>query len=117
MALCDAELEVLRTAAEAVMPDPELQLDVWSEQNVVIPKGSAFSGPYSLRHTPYARFILQALSPSHRATRIVAMVASQMLKTQVFICAALGWIDQAPANIIALEPTDGLVKRLWGRFS
>lgn len=117
MALCDAEIEVLRTAAEAVMPDPELQLDVWSEQNVVIPKGSAFSGPYSLRHTPYARFILQALSPSHRATRIVAMVASQMLKTQVFICAALGWIDQAPANIIALEPTDGLVKRLSARFS
>ncbi len=117
MSLCDAEAEVLRTVAEALQPDPELHLDVWSEKNVVIPKGSAFSGHYSLRHTPYARRLLQALSPTHRATRVVAMVASQMLKTQVFICAALGWIDGAPANIIALEPTDSLVKRLSARFA
>lgn len=117
MSLCDASLEVSRVVAEAMLPDPELHLDVWSEANVVIPKGSAFAGPYSLRHTPYARMILQVLSPTHRARRVVAMVASQMLKTQVFICAALGWIDQAPANIIALEPTDGLVKRLSARFS
>ena len=117
MALCDAELEVMRTAAEAVLPDPELKLDEWSEQHVVIPKGSAFSGHYSLRHTPYARRLLRALSPGDRSFRIVAMVASQMLKTQVFICAALGWINSAPANIIALEPTDGLAKRLSARFS
>lgn len=117
MATCAAEAEIQRAVAEALLPDPPLHLDVWSEANVVIPKGSAFSGHYSLRHTPYARFILQALSPGHRSTRIVAMVASQMLKTQVFICAALGWIDGAPANIIALEPTDGLVKRLSARFS
>lgn len=117
MSLCDAEAEVFRQVAEAVLPDPELYLDVWSEQNVVVPKGSAFAGPYSLRHTPYARHLLRALSPTHRARRVVAMVASQMLKTQVFICAALGWIDQAPANIIALEPTDNLVKRLSARFS
>lgn len=111
------EPDILRAIAEAVLPDEELQLDVWSENNVVIPKGSAFSGPYSLRHTPYARRILKALSPGDRTFRVVAMVASQMLKTQVFICAALGWIDRAPANIIALEPTDGLAKRLSARFS
>lgn len=58
MSLCDAQTEVFRQVAEAVLPDPELHLDVWSEQNVVIPKGSAFAGPYSLRHTPYARLIL-----------------------------------------------------------
>lgn len=114
--LCDATAEVRRVAGEALLPDPELHLDVWSEQNVVIPKGSAFSGHYSLRHTPYARRLLQVLSPTHRATRVVAMVASQMLKTQVFINAALGWIDGAPANIIALEPTEGLTKRLSARF-
>lgn len=113
----DAETEVLRTIAEAILPDPELKLDEWSEEHVVIPKGSAFSGHYSLRHTPYARRILQALSPSHRAYRVVAMVASQMLKTQIFINAALGWIDRAPANILALEPNDNLVKRLSARFS
>lgn len=117
MPLQDPESLILRAAAEAVLPDPELHLDKWSEENVIIPKGSAFSGPYRLAHTPYARRILQALSPTHPASRVVAKIASQMLKTQVFINAALGWIDAAPANIIALEPTDGLAKRLSARVS
>ncbi len=101
----------------ALTPDPELFLDTWSEEHVVLPKGSAFSGPYRLSHTPYARRILQCLSPSHPATRVVVKAASQMLKTQVFINAALGWIDRAPANILALEPTDKLAKRLSSRMS
>lgn len=117
MPLANASDEVSRAAARAVLPDPELKLDVWSEQNIVIPKGSAFEGPYRIARTPYARRILQALSPGHPTYRVVAMVASQMLKTQTFINAALGWIDGAPANIIALEPTDGLAKRLSARVS
>ena len=113
----DATLEILRAAASAVLPDAELRLDDWAERHIVIPKGAAFAGPYSLRHTPYARRLLQELSPTSRTTRVVAMVASQMLKTQVFICAALGWMKAAPANILALEPTDGLAKRLSARIS
>jgi phage terminase large subunit GpA-like protein len=45
------------------------------------------------------------------------MAASQMLKTQTFVNAALGWIDLAPANILALEPTDKLAKRLSSRLA
>lgn len=116
MPLADASAIVLRAAAEAVLPDPELQLDVWSEANVVVPSGSSFSGPYRLSHTPPARRLLQALSPSHPAKRVVAKVASQMLKTQVFINAALGWITCAPANIIALEPNKTVTQRLSNRL-
>ena len=116
MPLPDTTAETLRTAARAVLPDPELRLDEWSG-NVVIPKGNAFAGPYRLSHTPYARRLLQVLSPVHPASRVVAKVASQMLKTQVFINACLGWIHSAPGNIIALEPTDGLAKRLSARIS
>lgn len=117
MPLRDATTAILRAAADGVLPDPELRLDEFSERHVVVPKGSAFSGPYRIAHTPYARRILQALSPGHPAARVVAMVASQMLKTQTFINAALGWIHSAPANILALEPTDGLAKRLSARIS
>lgn len=101
----------------AMEPDPELRLDEWSEAHVVIPKGSATSGPYRLSHTPYARRVLQCLSPVHKCSRIVVMAASQMLKTQTFVNAALGWIDLAPANILALEPTDKLAKRLSSRLA
>lgn len=112
-----AEQAALQAFCEGLAPDPELMLDVWSEAHVVIPKGAAFAGPYRLSHTPPARRLLQCLSPGHPASRVVAMVASQMMKTQIFINAAMGWIDGAPANIIALEPTDGLAKRLSSRFS
>lgn len=113
--LSDAEMAILQAACDAVEPDAELHLEEWSEENVVLPKGSAFAGDYTLRHTPYARRILQVLSPTHQAAVVVCMIASQMLKTQVFINAAMGWIDRAPANILALEPNDGLAKRLSAR--
>lgn len=117
MNVADGYQEVLAAVGRALQPDPELLLDVWSEQHVVLPKGSAFAGPYRLSHTPYARRVLQCLSPGHPAARVVVMAASQMLKTQVFINACLGWIDAAPANILALEPTDKLAKRLSARVS
>lgn len=113
----DGFVAMMQAAARAAMSDPELKLDRWSEQHVVIPKGNRFSGPYRLGHTPYARRPLQCLSPGHRATRVVVMAASQMLKTQVFINAAMGWMDLAPANILALEPTANLAKRLSARLS
>jgi phage terminase large subunit GpA-like protein len=106
----------LQAAANALLPDPPLHLDRWSEDHVVIPKGGAFEGPYRLSHTPYARRVLQVLSPDHPCKRVVVMAASQMLKTQVAINAMLGWIDLAPANILALEPNTALAKRLGSRL-
>ena len=117
MNLADGFDEVSRTIAEAMQPDEELHLDRWAEDNIVLPKGSPFPGNYRLSRTPPARRILQALSPGHPASTVVAMVASQMLKTQSFICAALGWMDRAPGNILALEPSDKLAKRLSSRVS
>lgn len=110
----DMVLDAIRAAMQL---DPELRLDIWSEQHVVIPKGGATAGPYRLSHTPYARRVLQCLSPTDRAARVVVMAASQMLKTQVFINSCLGWIDLAPANILALEPTEKLAKRLSSRIA
>lgn len=117
MDIADGYWEVMRAAASAVEPDPALYLDEWAPEHVNIPKGNAFQGAYDLSHTPMAREILKALSPTDSTSRVVCKIASQMLKTQVFICAALGWISCAPANILALEPTDGLAKRLSARFS
>lgn len=117
MPLADATAVILKASVEAMLPDAELRLDEWSEDNVIIPKGGAFEGPYRLSHTPPARRILQALSPTSPASIIVARVASQMLKTQVAINACLGWMAEAPANILALEPTTGLSKRLSARIS
>ena len=100
MNIADGYAELLQAAALAMTPDPELRLDWWSEEHVVLPKGSPFAGPYRLSHTPFARRVLQCLSPGHPAARVVVMAASQMLKTQVFINAALGWVPMLVALVM-----------------
>lgn len=114
--LADGYTAVLRAAAAAARPDPALKLDEWSEQHMVLSRGNARPGPYRLAYTPMARRILQCLSPGDPCKRVVVRGASQMLKTQIAINAIGGWIHMAPANILALEPTDKLAKRLSARI-
>ena len=52
-----------------------------------------------------------------RSKRVVAKVASQMFKTQTAINWIGACIHRAPANILALQPTDGLAKRFSARVS
>lgn len=99
-------------------PDPPLWIDEWSEAEMVIPAdtGARLPGRYRLDTTPFARDVLRALSPESPVKRVVAKVASQLWKTQVginFICAS---IARAPANILALEPTQTLTRRLASRI-
>jgi phage terminase large subunit GpA-like protein len=86
---------------------------------MVIPKkaGGPEPGSYRTDRTPYAREVMRALSPQDPHRRVVVMGASQLLKTQV----ALNWISasihQSPGNILALFPTEKLVKRVSHRIS
>ncbi|CAN5858788.1 phage terminase large subunit family protein [soil metagenome] len=108
---------VVRTATAAARPDPELRVDEWSEEFMVLPKIAPHPGPFRYERTPYARRVAQVLSPGHPCKRVVAKVASQMFKTQ----SAINWIGacihRAPANILALQPTDGLAKRFSARVA
>lgn len=117
MNVADGYRAVMQAVARAMAADPELHLDQWAEENVVITPPAAKPGPYRLVHTPYARRVLQALSPRDPSKRVVVRAASQLLKTQTFICACLGWIGQGNANILALEPTEKLSKRLSKRLT
>lgn len=85
---------------------------------MVIPKstGSREYGTYRTERTPHAREIMRCLSDSHPCRRVIAMVASQMFKTQI----CLNWlgtvIDQSPSNFILSMPTGKLQKRIGLRF-
>lgn len=103
--------------AAGIAPDPVLWVDEWSDQFMRIPRGNgAETGRYKTSRTPYAREVMRCLSPEHPAKRVVAMVGSQLFKTQV----GLNWISasihRAPGNILALLPTQGLAKRVSGRI-
>ena len=117
MNLADGYELVVRAAIEGARPDPELRIDQWAEEFMELPKSAAHPGKYRFERTPYARRVHQVLSPGHPCKRVVAKVASQMFKTQT----ALNWIGalihRRPRNILALEPTDTLVKRFSARVS
>lgn len=117
MNVADGWEVVMDAALRGAKPDPELHLDLWSEEHMVVPKSGAKPGKYRIDHTPMARRILQVLSPGHPCKRVVVKGASQLLKTQIAINAIGGWIHLAPSNILALEPTDKLAKRLSARIS
>lgn len=117
MNLADGYMLLSEAALRGAKPDPELRIDEWAEAHMVVPKESAKPGKYRISHTPMARRLLQVLSPRHPARRVVAKVASQMFKTQVALCWLGASAHQAPANMLVLEPTDGLAKRLSARIS
>jgi phage terminase large subunit GpA-like protein len=113
--LSDGYACVAEAAMRGARPEPELEVDKWSEEFMVVPKDASKPGRYQIAHTPMARRPLQVLSPRHPCRRVVIKGASQMLKTQV----ALNWLcasaHRAPANMLVLEPTDSLAKRLSAR--
>lgn len=116
--IADGRARYLLAFMEAVRPDPELWIDHWADTYMRIPVGGgAEPGKYRTDRTPYAREVMRCLSPQHPAKRVVAQVASQLMKTQV----ALNWlcasIHSAPQNMLILLPTDKLSKRVSSRFS
>lgn len=99
-------------------PDPELWVDEWADEYMRIPRdtGAAEPGQYRTARTPYAREPMRCLSPAHPCKRVVTMVASQLMKTQI----ALNWIGalihMSPSNILTLLPSLTLAKRVSSRI-
>ena len=111
-------LVALRAAQAGLAPDSDLPVDRWSDANMVLPQGkSAEPGRYRTERTPFARQIMRCLSPSHPCRRVVVEGPSQLLKTQT----AINWLGsiicQAPANVLALLPTDKIAKRVSARIA
>lgn len=111
--------EVYREAyCRGLKPDPELWVDEWADEYMRIPRdtGAAEPGKYRTQRTPYAREPMRCLSPSHPCKRVVTMVASQLMKTQI----ALNWIGalihMSPSNILTLLPSLSLAKRVSARI-
>lgn len=117
MPIADAWVAVAEGFSLGIKPDPDLWIDEWADQFMIIPQGNgAEHGPYRTSRTPFAREVMRVLSPAHPARRVVAMVASQLLKTQVGINWLGASIHQAPGNMLVLLPSLNLAKRVSGRL-
>lgn len=101
-----------------LLPDPDLWVDEWADEYMRIPRdtGAAEPGKYRTSRTPYAREPMRCLSPAHPCKRVVTMVASQLMKTQIALNWIGGLIHMAPSNILTLLPSLGLAKRVSSRI-
>ncbi|WP_338496358.1 phage terminase large subunit family protein [Pseudomonas sp. WP18] len=111
--------EVYREAYfRGLRPDPDVWIDVWADEYMRIPRdtGAAEPGQYRTSRTPYAREPMRCLSPAHPCKRVVTMVASQLMKTQIALNWIGGLIHMAPSNILTLLPSLGLAKRVSSRI-
>jgi phage terminase large subunit GpA-like protein len=105
--------------ARGLQPDPNLMVDAWADQYMIIPKesGANEAGKYRTSRTPHARAVMQALSDAHPCKTVALMGASQMLKTQVGLNWFCSTVHQSPANFLWILPTGKLAKRTSARVS
>jgi len=111
--------EVYREAYfRGLRPDPDVWIDQWADEYMRIPRdtGAAEPGQYRTSRTPYAREPMRCLSPAHPCKRVITMVASQLMKTQIGLNWIGGLMHMAPSNILALLPSLGLAKRVSSRI-
>ncbi len=115
--MADGSGLVFSAIGRGVEPDPELLVDEWSEEFMILPRSKAAEhGPYRNDRTPFARKVMRCLSPGHPCRRVVVRAASQLMKTQAGINWISAIIDMAPANALVLMPTLSLAKRLASRL-
>lgn len=75
----------------------------WYEQNMVMPRGSAFPGPFSFDLTPYWREPLDCVAKDHPAKEITIMAGAQIGKTAAVLLPIVGYtISQNPGNMMFL---------------
>lgn len=105
--------EIRRAWLAGLAPDPALTVSEWSDRHRVLSsRGASEAGPYRTARTPYMRGIMDALSPSNPARRVVFMKAAQVGATE----AGNNWVGfcmhRAPGPFLAVQPTVDLAKRL-----
>jgi len=91
----DGADDLVRCWREGLAPDPVLTVSEWADRHRILsPRASAEPGRYRTDRTPYMRAIVDALSPSHPARRVVFMKAAQVgapLATSTPVPTAEGW--------------------------
>ncbi len=79
----DGGEELWAAWGDGLKPDPLLTISQWADAHRFLsPRASAEPGRYRTDRTPYMRAIMDALSPSHPARRVVFMKAAQVGATE-----------------------------------
>ena len=98
---------------QSLAPEPLLSVSAWADTyRFLSSTASAEPGPWRTRRTPYLAEIMDCLSPSHPAERVVVMSGAQIGKTEC----GNNWIGyvihRAPGPMLMVQPTVEVAKRV-----
>ncbi len=99
-------------AALALRPDPVLTVSEWADANRFLsPTASGEPGLWRTERTPYLKEIMDCLSPSNSAEKVIFMKGAQIGGTE----AGNNWIGyvihHAPGPMLSVQPTVEAAKR------
>lgn len=104
---------ILSVYAKCFRPKPiDLTVSEWADQNRVLSgKAASEPGPWKTSRTPYLKEPMDMMSVGSIVSRIVLKFGSQLGKTET-INNLIGYTaDYAPAPILMVQPTLGMVKK------
>jgi phage terminase large subunit GpA-like protein len=98
--------------ADALEAEPELTISEWADAHRMLSqKAASEPGHWNTSRTPYLREIMDALSPNHRAQRVVFMKGSQLGGSEC----GNNWIGyvihHSPAPMLMVQPTVEMARR------
>lgn len=100
-----------QTWRRGIAPPPRLTVSQWADRYRILPNTSAEPGPWHTDRTPYLREIMDCLSATHPAERVVFMKGAQVGGTEV----GLNWIGyvihHAPGLMLMVQPTLDMLHR------
>ncbi len=104
---------VLEALLAGLEPEPALTVSEWADEyREMSGRGSSQPGRWRTDRTPYLRDIMDALSPSHPARRVVFMKGTQIGATE----AGNNWIGYSihrnPGPVLMVQPTGDNAKKI-----
>lgn len=109
----DSALLIRSTVAAALRPDRARLVSVWAdEERWLNSEASAEPGRWRTDRAPYLREVMDALSPSHPAKRVIVMKGSRLGFSEVGNNWLGSIIDDTPGPILMVYPTVALAQRV-----
>lgn len=104
--------DLCRSLSEGFRPDPELTVSEWADANRIMSSVSAAEpGPWRTSRTPYLQEIMDTLSPSHPAERVVFIKPAQIGGSEALLNLIGFLIAHSPGPAMLVQPTVDLAKR------
>lgn len=101
--------------AAGIRPEPDLTVSQWADRFRIVGKPSPEPGPWRTERVPYAKQIMDDLSPQSPVHIVALMKAAQGAGTEIGYNALGCWMDMYPDSALLVTPTTKTLRRTSSR--